>query len=350
MPGVGWMKLSRAGSGLRPRWEAAEPPSRPRRRPGITEVDDAYLTEVAVGRTASSHAPRQWFRGAVHDHEGRLVEASQKWLGDRRGPRVAVDPATVTRSEERDELAGTWLYGGTWANVYGHFLVETLTTLWPTLPERPSGLVFHSNFGQHEVADWHRRFIELAGFGDLPIHVVGLRRPARAERLVVPGRSVSLHAWAHPEARATWERVAQDFRGEGDERVYVSRTRLNQRRRRQGHHRPIRTTREQDQALDAVFRDHGFTVLHPETMSVDDQLRAVGSARVIAGLSGSGLHQSAFLPAGGRVLEVGDSRTSTTPVRMQRAIDAAMEHERCFVPGDTTLPELGRTLTRLGLV
>jgi capsular polysaccharide biosynthesis protein len=165
---------------------------------------------------------------------------------------------------------------------------------------------------------------------------------------VVPSRSVALHAWAHPEAHAVWDRIASGFRGHGgSDRVYVSRSALNERRRAEGHRRPIRTTAETDRALDEVFAGHGFTLLQPEKLDIDGQLRAVASASVIAGLSGSGLHHSAFLPGGGHVLEVGDGRGGTEPVRMQVAIDAACGHLRHFVPGDTGPRDVDRVLTRL---
>lgn len=316
----------------------------------MVTVEDAYLSEVATGSLATVYHLDQWFRGAVYDATDRLVPASQKVLGNPRGKRVAADPDRVVRRSDVTELPGTWLYGGTWTSVFGHFLVETLTTLWPTLDERPTGLVFHSSFGRHRSADWQQRLLDLAGWHDLPIHVVDRDLPARVQRLVVPGRSVSLHAWAHPQAREVWQRIAADFRGRtGPERVYISRTALNARRRSEGHRRPIRTTGEQDRELDEVFARHGFEVVAPETLSIDEQLRRLATARVVAGLSGSGLHQSAFMPPGGRVVEIGDGRTADEPVAMQVVIDAALDHERVFLPGGTGGDDVGRTLRRLGL-
>lgn len=333
-----------------PVWRRVEPPVRPRRPPELVTVDDAYLTPVATGRLATVHRLNRWFTGAVYDAHDELVPTSQKILGDRRGTRVASDPDRVERRADAQRLRGTWLYGGTWASVFGHFLVETLTTLWPTLREHPAGLVFHSNFGPYTVDDWHRRYVELAGWGGLPIRVVGKQAPMAVDRLVVPGRSVALHAWAHPEARKVWERVARGFRGAGGgSRVYISRSRLNEERRRFGHRRPVRSSSRHDQALDRVFAGHGFDVVHPQELEVDEQLRAVGSASVLAGLCGSGLHQSAFIPPGGRVLELGDGRTGDRRVRMQQAIDAAMDHEACFLGGDTSPDDVDHALAALDL-
>lgn len=337
------------GRGVRPEWVLAQPPSVPRVPPTLDVVADAYLTPVHVGHLATVRRPRQWFEGAVYDHTDTLVRSSQKIRAYARDMRVASDPDHVSRPADVPVLEGRWTYGGTWANVFGHFLVETLSTLWPSPTPRPDGLVFHASFGEPQIKAWHRRFLELAGYGDLPVHVVDRDSGVRVDELSVPGRALSLHAWAHPQARTVWERVAAGFRGQGDELLYVSRTRLNRKRRRHGHRRPIRTTEAHDRALDAVFAARGFTVVHPEQLSIDEQLAAVGSARVLAGLSGSGLHQSVFMPSGGRVLEIGDARDGERPVPMQVAVDAVMEHERHFVPGHVTPRDLERRLDRLGL-
>lgn len=331
-------------------WRPAEPPVRPRRPPTVVGVEDAYLSEVRAGRLATIYRLKRWFSGAVYDHENNLVRASQKVLGDPRGTRAAADEDRTTRRPDAEHLDGMWLYGGSWASVFGHFLVETLTTLWPRLDEAPVGLVFHANFVPFLVEDWQLQFIDLAGWGGLPIRIIGSDVPVTVDQLVVPGRSVSLHAWAHPQARLVWERIAEGSRGEGGgARVHISRARLNEERRRESHRREIRTTAQQDSDLDRVFADHGFDVVHPQELDVASQLRAVASAEVIAGLSGSGLHQSAFIPPGGRVLEVGDGRTSDRPVRMQVAIDAAMDHKRCFIPGGVSATEMANRLVQLGL-
>jgi capsular polysaccharide biosynthesis protein len=147
-----------------------------------------------------------------------------------------------------------------------------------------------------------------------------------------------------------WDTVASSFRDAGGpDRVYVSRTLLNARRRREGHRRPVRTTAQHDEGLDAVFADRGFHVVHPETLDIDAQLATVASASVLAGLSGSGLHHSAFMPSGGRIVELGDGRSSDHPVPMQVAIDGALGHERCFLPGSMDPEDVSRALRRLGL-
>ena len=289
----------------------------------------------------------------MYDGQGRLVKASQKVVASTQVPRVPADPArcTVPPTHQGRTLSGCWLYGGTFANVFGHFITETLTTLWPRREELGGvqGLVFHGNSRVSKVVGWHRRFFALAGYGNLPVHVVGPDAGWHVEELLVPARTLALHAWARPEARGVWDRIATPFRdATGPELVYISRTAVNRRRLMRGR-RPPRSDAGRDVALDEVFAQHGFLVFRPELVPVHEQLATVSGARCLAGQSGSGLHQSGFLAQGRRVVEVGDARTGDFPVPMQVAIDAASQHERVFLRASVTPDEIGAALTSLGL-
>jgi hypothetical protein len=94
-------------------------------------------------------------------------------------------------------LEGTWLYGGTWFNHFGHFLTETITTLWPT--GQFSGLLFHSFWFGSDVLPWQQAMLDLAGFDGLPVDMVD-STPTAVERLLVPVRPYIANAHAAPQA------------------------------------------------------------------------------------------------------------------------------------------------------
>lgn len=310
----------------------------------LQTFDHALLTRVGHGPLRAINRPNGWFRGAVHDSSGALVEASQKLGGLGGNQWVAADPASVPVREDLDELPGTWLYGGHWMRHFGHFITETVTTLWPRDLE-VDGLVFHKYFpSTPPVADWQRFLIELAGYGDLPIRIVK-QRPLRAERLLVPSRSVVANGWAHPEAVDVWRRMVERLGQPRDTpRIFLSRTRFNS---STDSRRPRRTTAERDAALDELFAAAGFAVISPELLAVEEQLRLLAGARVVAGAAGSALHLAAFAPAGARVLEIGDDRSPTWPVPMQRVVDTACGHEHAFVAADTPVDQIATILEDL---
>jgi hypothetical protein len=321
-------------------WTPAEHPLAPSFTPDVAVVDDAVVTGFAKGRVRMAPrvpGPRDWMTGAVHDAEGRLVEASlRSWAGDRSSP-VSVDPDVVPVRGRR-RLAGTWHYAGHWSAHFGHFVLEVLPGLW-TRREGLDGVLCHRSLrvvasprraamGPPELSTWQRDLLDLAGWGDLPIQVVR-GRPVRVDRLVVPARPVLLKYWAAPEAVAVWRRTA-DASGEAAvRRLFLSRTRFNA---RGASTRGVEADPAWDRHLDAAAARHGFTVVHPEELPVREQVALVAGADVIAGSAGSALHLSAFARPGTRVLEIGDRRTPTTPMPTQRMVDAACGHLTLFAP------------------
>ncbi|CAN5518662.1 hypothetical protein BH11ACT8_BH11ACT8_35170 [soil metagenome] len=308
----------------------------------LRTVDGAYVSPFERGEMRLVEGRRRWIRGAVHDADDVLLPGSQRVAGDPESP-VAVDPTIVRRRKDVKDLDGTWLYGGHWMTHFGHFLVETLTTLWADPTERPDGLLLHRSYQgadpQHrkgvllspEPREWQATFLDLAGFGGLPIRVVQ-DRPVTPERIIVAARPLVFKACAGPDAVAAWERVAAatDQPGRGSTgRVFLSRSAFHQTR---DSPKRVRSTEGWDTALDTAFATAGFAVVHPETLPLVEQIRLTRGAEVLAGASGSALHLSAFAGTGTRVIEVGDDRFSDAPGLTQRVIDAARGHTTSFVP------------------
>jgi capsular polysaccharide biosynthesis protein len=318
--------------------------------PSLVTVDDAFLTRVEHGPLASTVGPTRWLRGAVHESSGKLVRSSQKVCAGA-NTWAPADPGSVRVNQQAERLEGRWLYGGHWMQHFGHFVAETMTTLWPEPGETGDvvGLVFHKYLKRPWAEEpWQRRLLELAGRGGLPVRVVDGRGARRVESLVVPGRAVVAHGWAHPQAQEVWERVVTPFRGRGGpRRVFLSRTGHNAARRSEGHRSAGRSTPAWDAAADRVFAEAGFAVVWPEQLVVDEQLALVADAKVVAGASGSALHLSAFAPRSARVLEIGDARSPDRPVAMQLVVDALCGHEHAFVRGNLSPAELRVELEEL---
>ncbi|WP_148613113.1 glycosyltransferase family 61 protein [Nocardioides rubriscoriae] len=323
-------------------WAPATSPREAPQQCDLVTVDDAVLTPFVRARLRSSSGPATVMTGAVHDVQGLLVPASQRWWeGDRSTP-AAGDPDAVRVPDRAPRLEGTWLYAGHWALHFGHFLVEVLTNLWPD-PQHagPVGIVAHRSFRGPVVPPpagpgsqpmtlrpWQADLVALAGYAGLEVQVVR-HRAVRVEHLVVPERPVVIKSWAAAPAVALWRRVSEAVgeRG-GHERVFFSRAAFH---RATDNPRRDRSDDAWDAHLDQTFEAAGFLVVHPETLPVAEQVALVRGAAVLAGSSGSALHLSAFAAPGTRVLEVGDERSPAQPMASQRMIDAACGHLAAFV-------------------
>lgn len=324
-------------------WRPPSFPHEPQGEATLETVEAALLTRYEHGPLRSLHRARRWIRGAVHDAEGRLLPSSQK-VGDLWLP---ADPVSARVPANAERLEGTWLYGGHWMRHFGHFVTETVSTLWPR-DLQVDGLIFHQYFAKTPgIQEWQQRLVDLTGYAGLPIEIVR-RRPVRVERLVLPSRSVVINGWAQPEAADVWRRMAERLGAAGPHaHVFASRRRHNQLRAAEG--QAVRSTPERDAELDRVFEAAGFFVVSPELLDIDDQIRLFAGARVVAGAAGSALHMAAFAPPGTRVIEIGDNRSRSRPVPMQLVIDTVCGHEHAYIPAAEPAEQIASTLKALGV-
>jgi capsular polysaccharide biosynthesis protein len=87
-----------------------------------------------------------------------------------------------------------------------------------------------------------------------------------------------------------------------------------------------------EEAVEDAFRRLGFEVVHPEELTLSQQIEAFYGARVFAGFSGSGLHNCVFMAPGGRVIELGDWRSPTKGLASQALFESLAGQTNTFIP------------------
>lgn len=319
-------------------------------------LSQPFVTNHGMGYVQTPMpSPKRFITGAVYTASGELVTASQRIGGFSGDQYIAADLPKVAPRRERSSLDrfgrgsdrtgttsldGLWVYGGHWMDHFGHFITETLTSVpIETGTDEPvRGLVMHPTLPTRHatVNDWRDRLSDLAG---LPTrrHIVS-NGDCFPERLVVARRRLSLNAFARPGATALWDRVRDAVvpDPQPSERIFFSRRRfesaLAEKDPNAVNNRASLAWNAEE--LEASFERAGFRVVHPETLSIDDQIRTVANAAVIAGGSGTALHLSAFATAGTRVLELGDLRTGARPLPNQRVVCSAQGQEMAYIPAD----------------
>lgn len=338
-------------------WSYQDFPLIPDAELGLRWVDGAVVSRADSGAISwDVPAPRSYVRGAVYTDQGELVEASQRPGGTNGDLVLSVNPRHLTVEEVKEaadhSMRGSWLYAGSWMQGFGHFLVETLPTLWPLLEDEQTdavqGLVAHRFTSRRRYA-WQDELVRPL-LGDREIHIVDAV-PATYERLLVPSRPYRYEAAISPHAAAVWDRVAGLISSGTDTSpalVYLSRTRFVDSLPSDA---PARARAYSNATeVDELFRQKGFAVIYPETMAVADQVALVRDAEVLAGQSGSALHLAAFMRSG-RVIELGDSRTASHLLPTQRAIAAVKKQLIVHVPfvaGETKDVDLDRVAAALG--
>ncbi len=265
-------------------------------------------------------------RGAIYSADGKLQPLSQRRPAGSPGPRICIDPRMIEVSDPAiagaERVGGRTLYLGNFMNHYGHFLTEFLSRLW--ILEEDAGfdcfVAYPStaNRGRYLPKDFHRDLCGQVGLDLERLKI--LHAPARFAELVVPEQLWILNTQVNGRLRGLYERIAQAHRnGDPAGRVFLSRSpRVDQR---------LANTSQ----IERVFAGFGFSVVYPEELAMSDQLRLYANCEILAGLSGSGMHNALFCPPGTPVIEVGDLRARRHPPSMQQMANQLAQVRSSFM-------------------
>lgn len=192
-----------------------------------------------------------------------------------------------------------YIYAGVFNPHYGHFLINSLSRLWPlAAEERPAArLLFH---GGASPADWFTLPFVRDIFGALglnPGDIAVFSRPARIGTLVVPCTSFQEQHFIHRVYAALGHRIgARLLQGwtprVGLPPVYLSKTGLTA-----GVGRVIN-----EAVLEERLQGAGVEIVRPETLSFPEQVALFAERPAVLGTSGSGFHSSIFVPPQAKLL------------------------------------------------
>lgn len=324
-------------------------PSPPLPRPNrdmMLRLSNATVTRAVMDRAGRFHL------GAVYDSAGTLVNASLRTPDKYR----ARDPGTLTealagrRVETRLKRA---VYLGHAFTHFGHFLLETLSALyWVRHVDADVALLFHPfEAGGENVFTQRPHGIECLALLGIPAErIVMATTDLAVDELLLPPRPYDMSAGPRYDfsdvyrllREAALHSAVNRAGGSQARRIYLSRRRLAvQARRRLAN----------EAATERRMKWRGFSVLHPELMSLSDQIRAAAAADILAGVDGSALHLSAFMRPGARVLVMETRRR-----RNVLKLNALMQVETIAVPAIRSADgahaidpaQLDATLDRIG--
>lgn len=241
--------------------------------------------------------------GGVYDAEGR-IEIRGAHLKD---PMRNIPLPSPEGAQSDEHWKGRWVHGGYLAPHFGHFLTESLGRLW-WFEESDAGPIdgivfrwFNSvKFGETDRAGR----LQPKAFVSVILDLLGISAPARtavgpvcAETLIVPAQLMALTTGpqiaGHPRFRRFVARMAHhpSIDGRATARnLFVSRSRL------EGMHGAIAL----EAWLDELFAAAGYDVVHPEALSLQDQISLYRSADRIVFTEGSALHLYAYVAQPGQ--------------------------------------------------
>jgi capsular polysaccharide biosynthesis protein len=196
---------------------------------------------------------------------------------------------------------------------YGHFITEGLSTFWvfeKHAAKEFDYFVFHPFTFGVEIPPYARSCLEHFGIPLEKVVFVGEERLGFSE-LVVPERLFRLNHSADVRSSWTYQNIAAaaPVPRSAPDRIYLSRRKFSRRQ----FERVVANKVE----IENVFRAYGFEIVYPETLAFLEQVSLCNCATTIAGISGSGLHNSVFMKSGTLLIELGDPRYGGRPAPTQ---------------------------------
>lgn len=213
----------------------------------------------------------------VFSDDGDCAHAATWRIGRRMSRPVPSAP------DQYATVPGRHLWGGTFYGHFGHFLVETTSRLWAAKGSGAESILFVPRHNVLHDQPYQRRMLELLDLG-IPARLV--RESTLVDELVIPGQGFGLGQISKgtPEFLEMIRHMADRIIPDGSERIYVSRTKFG------GNGGAIA-----ESVIERNLERHGYTAIHPEKMSLDDQFRAFKAAKKIIGLDSSAFHVFGFV-------------------------------------------------------
>ena len=304
------------------------------------EAEYEYFSDRRLGVPAYDSAlvlPGTVRGGGVIGADGKLVDCSVVQNGWPKGGFYESGPV-----ESVDEEV---VYLGMFYSCWGHAITDCLKHLWflgdESVDARIKRLkfVYTTTHVGPNLPQNFLRLLELLGFG--PDRIVRIERPTRFRRVYVPDPCFGSVTPGTPyrytrEYSEIIERLlsaAGAEPGPVDRSVYFTRTgwRLDR--------------AEGEKRIETVFRNLGYEIVRPETLSFVQMVRLLSRVRNFASTDGSCAHNALFLPEGSRTVVVRKVRCCNVYqaiVGQVRRLDTVyIDANRSDRPRDARMPLFG---------
>jgi len=184
------------------------------------------------------------------------------------------------------------IFIGSMHHIYGHCITDNIKKLWflstekcKKLLEAGARIVYVSAWRETELPDFAIRILELAG---VPVgQIERVSRPTVFRNVYVPDNSMQFiggrRYWTK-YFRSTIEVMKTNAKGqiETADKIYFTRTKL-QSDKDFGEFR-----------VERIFKEHGYKIVSPEVLSIDDQIVLLANCKKFACTDGSVAHGAVF--------------------------------------------------------
>lgn len=204
-----------------------------------------------------------------------------------------------------DEFVLPCLYIGNLHQHFGHFVLSTISRLWPLIrldDPAPRTIVCHSAIPVAQFFNerpWASDMIR--GLGLTPANFVCFERATKIKQMIVPAPSFEETNYGHLIFAELCHTIGSNLTQCHQEAISARPAYLSKERLRSG----VRKIANEKDAVE-LLKAEGVDIIYPETMSFIEQVSLWRDRPVVASFVASSLHASAFAP-GRRIVAHSDS-------------------------------------------
>lgn len=169
------------------------------------------------------------------------------------------------------------VWGGYYTGHYGHFLIESMMNLY-AFKEHPERRIAWRSGSQEMLSSiaWQKSFFQMVGCPTE--NMVFVNEPTLFKDLLFPVPGLLYETWLMPEQAETFAVCHKQM--QKGKKVWLSRSKVQ----------TDNTVFTNEVELEAMLEARGWLVIHPQDLSLEEQLEAMGTAEVVMGVVGSAFH------------------------------------------------------------
>lgn len=228
-----------------------------------------------------SRPPEVSLRGGVCSADFDFITGRTRKYGFAHSNHDCDESYVVPRENivSRDE---TVIFGGLLKNHFGHALVDSTARLWYLLSSPSNQKIVFLRYPESDYAASFDalKFVELMGIDMNRVEII--TEPTQFREIIIPDEaSYSINAY-RPEWISVFDAIKSNITPKTDTKIYLSRRLFN-----------FRTTLNEGY-YEEFFVRRGYTVIHPETLPIEEQIAYVAGADEIVSTIGSMTHLLLF--------------------------------------------------------
>lgn len=176
---------------------------------------------------------------------------------------------------------------------WGHFLIDAISRFWIFFDDRFNVndlKIYYSSWGWEDgkIDGNYRKFLEYLGLFD---RMIAIDHPIQAQEVIIPCYTMSFCDTYNEEYKLPFKEIIKRVMNskmiqelEPADKIYFTRTRL-----------PSSKFKEiGEKEIEDVMKQNGFLIMSPETMSLEEQIFYINNCTIMAGMSGTIMHNIVF--------------------------------------------------------